>query len=1013
MKYIRELVVLSVLLSSAADADSGGRLMREQAAYDVKFYRLNLWIDPATRRIGGSGYTRAVALDTLSEFVLDLNSNYAVDSVKWEVAGDTLLGFLFTSGRIWIALPHTASPGDTLAVEVFYSGAPKVSGNPPWDDGFVWSTSQSGKPWAGVACETEGGDCWWPSKDHPSDEPDSVGLNFTVRSDLICVSNGKLIDTVDNLDGTKTFRWFVSNPINNYGVTFYLGDFVRIPVSYTSVTGEVVPSEYWFLPERQAAAIAHIALFLRDMRYLEETCGPYPFRADKYSICDAPYWGMEHQTCIAYGNNFNFNSYGFDYIHYHEFSHEWWGNLVTARDWSDVWIHEGFACYMEALYAEHLNGFSSYKNYMAGLRSFSNSQAVAPRDTLTASEGYNGPVYNKGAWVLHTLRHLIGDSTFFRLLHRWSYPDSAMEHVTDGTQCRLATTDDFLHAAETISGMDLGWFFEVYLRNTGIPRLSTAIVDSTLYLRWYTQNGLPFSLPVDVKLGAATVRVDMSSGGGQVAVPGGVTPVVDPDAWILKDPAPATLSSSPAFLTFKTVGVDSSKTDSITVTNTWATSLTVSSASSDLPDYTVSPDSASIPVASSMKFYVTFAPVEGGPRNGHVYLYHGAPGSPVNILVFGSGRLPSSSFTFSNLWNLVSVPLTSFDQRKSALFPAAVSPAFAFRADSGYVIKDSLHAGAGYWVKFGADQSLTIAGYPCPLDTIEVVKGWNLIGSVSAALAASSVVPLGTSITTSFYGYRNGYTIADSLVPARGYWVKVDTAGKLILGSPSAGGFSKAAGTFLPPNTLTITDGSGKAQTLYFGRGKITEGGRYEMPPKAPEGVFDARFSSGRIAELLADDQSGTFPLAISSARYPIGVSWELSSPLNAALVVGQSVLPLRSSGRAAVSDEKVRIALTISSEPDLPKVYALEQNYPNPFNPVTVIRYQLPVESRVSLTVYNVLGQAVRTLVERIEPAGYRTAQFDAEAFTSGVYFYRLEAVGTGEEAGSFTGIHKMLLVK
>ncbi len=367
-----------MLASCPLLADSGGPIIREQAAYDVLFYRLDLAIDPTAKSVRGSLFARAAVVDTMSRFVLDLNANFSIDSVRLGDAGSTSLTFTFTAGRIWIDLPSQYAAGDTADVEVWYHGVPKVSTNPPWDDGFVWATSAGGVPWAGVACETEGGDVWWPCKDHPSDEPDSVRLIFTVPDTLVCVSNGTLVDTVSNGDGTKTFEWFVSNPISNYAITFYLGDYVRIPVSFTSVTGEAVPSEYWFLPASVQAAIDHTSLFLRDMHFFEEYFGPFPFRADKYALAEAPYWGMEHQSIVAYGNDFNFNSYGFDYIHLHEVAHEWWGNLVTAKDWSDVWLHEGFACYTEALYAEYLNGAASYRSYMQGLREFQQQPGGRP-----------------------------------------------------------------------------------------------------------------------------------------------------------------------------------------------------------------------------------------------------------------------------------------------------------------------------------------------------------------------------------------------------------------------------------------------------------------------------------------------------------------------------------------------------------------------------------------------------------------------------------------------------------
>ncbi|HTY36301.1 MAG TPA: M1 family aminopeptidase [Bacteroidota bacterium] len=520
----------------AKATDSGGSLLREQAAYDVKFYRLRFTIDTTKHSIAGVTLIRAIATDTLSTFVLDLNAPFTVDSIVWKSQRQygTKLTYSRPAGRIWITMPYVAQKNDTICVEVTYHGVPKVSTNPPWDDGFVWKHANTGEVWAGVACEEEGADVWWPCKDHPSDEPDSVDLYFTVPASLTCVSNGRLLEVLDN-GSTKTFHWYVSEPINNYCVTFYLGPYVRIPIDYQSVTGQTIPSEYWFLPYNVDKAKQFAPTFLKDLRFFEEVCGPFPFRSEKYGLADAPYWGMEHQSIIAYGNNFALNSYGFDYIHLHELAHEWWGNLVTAKDWSDVWLHEGFATYMEALFVENMSGSSRYKSYMAAMKgSIQNKTPVAPAQATGAATMFaSNDVYYKGAWILHTLRHSLGDSLFFRLFRRFAYPDPAMESVTNGQQCRLATTDDYLQIAEQVTGMHLDWFFNLYLRQPALPKLQYSKQDTTLRLKWVTPNNLPFSLPVDVQVGTSVIRVPMTNGSGSISVPAGTSYQLDPNSWIL------------------------------------------------------------------------------------------------------------------------------------------------------------------------------------------------------------------------------------------------------------------------------------------------------------------------------------------------------------------------------------------------------------------------------------------------------------------------------------------------
>jgi aminopeptidase N len=517
--------------------DSGGPILREQAAYDVTFYHLDLAIDPLTRSISGSLLARATAVDTLSQFVLDLNDQFAVDSVLWDVPGEppSPLQFSRLPGRIWASLPRLMQPSESIGIRVFYDGVPKEALTPPYTGGFGWATDGQ-QPWVGLECEVEGADLWWPCKDHPSDEPDSMAIDLTVPATLTAVSNGRLRGVTEH-GSTKTFHWFVSTPINNYCVTFYLGAYERIPVDYTSVSGEKIPAEYWFLPANVETAKAWVPTFLKDLRFLEETCGPFPFRTDKYAIADANYWGMEHQTVIAYGNSFRLNEYGYDYIHLHELAHEWWGNLVTAKDWTDLWIHEGLATYMEALFVERNSGFARYKELMASRKGFANKPsmgALAPYESKTAQEAFSTTdPYLRGSWVIHTLRYYLGDSTFFRVLRRWAYPDPSLESITDGRQCRLATTDEFRMIAEQVSGRELDWFFRVYFREVALPQLLYWNTGTTLNLQWVTEGGGEFPMPVEVDISGAKVRVDMNGNKGSVTFPTGSVVSIDPDSWLL------------------------------------------------------------------------------------------------------------------------------------------------------------------------------------------------------------------------------------------------------------------------------------------------------------------------------------------------------------------------------------------------------------------------------------------------------------------------------------------------
>ncbi|MBX7152461.1 M1 family metallopeptidase [bacterium] len=526
--------------------DSGGKLMAEQACYDVRFYDLSLKVEPAEQSIAGVLTARAVIVQPTEWFVMDLDTLLSIQKItEINRNGETIRSFERRGWKVWIALGTTRQPGSEISIAVTYGGKPRVAQRPPWVGGFIWNTTKDGQPWIGVACQNDGADIWWPCKDHPSDEPDSMSLHITVPISLLCIANGRDQGVVKNSDSTHTFHWYVTTPINNYGVSINIAPYKKIEGSYTSITGQVLPIAYWVLPENYEKGLILFKQIPEHLRFHEKLLGPYPFRTDKYAVVETPYLGMEHQTVIAYGNNYTNNPFGFDFLHHHELSHEWWGNLVTAVDWSDIWIHEGFGAYMQHLYAGELKGEKAYHESLAALRPrIRNMKPVAERRALTINESYlvapdfvesDGDNYTKGTWILHTLRYLIGDDAFFKSLRRMTYPDSAMEKITNGKQCRFVSTDDYLATVESITGRKFDWFFEVYFRRAQLPKLISTIEGNKLLLRWETPDHLPFPMPVTVQLGQEKKQIAMPDGKAEVIVPKNIQPVIDPDQWLLMD----------------------------------------------------------------------------------------------------------------------------------------------------------------------------------------------------------------------------------------------------------------------------------------------------------------------------------------------------------------------------------------------------------------------------------------------------------------------------------------------
>jgi hypothetical protein len=362
-------------------------------------------------------------------------------------------------------------------------------------------------------------------------------------------------------------------------------------------------------------------------------------------------------------------------------------------------------------------------------------------------------------------------------------------------------------------------------------------------------------------------------------------------------------------------------------------------------------------------------------------------------------------------WNLLSVPVSVRDNKTSTLFPTAQSSAFGF--NGSYSIADSLAPGVGYWVKFSVGEDIRMIGDYKARDTVTLVKGWNIIGSISMPvdIRAISTDPPGI-IISNFYAYMNGYIASDTIYPGFGYWVKSSSDGKLIL--PSAFALLGKASSSLPADekigSIQFRTETGATQTLHITDASQIANDKCVLPPLSPEGSFDVRFSSQKSMETISpDEQYHKYSITLQS-REPVNVSAVFPQSLRAYVRVGNNdQLHLLSQAPTITLDPDVHTLTLILINGALaqrPSDYSLCQNYPNPFNPYTTINYQLPVQDAVTLKVYNMIGEEVATLVAGIQDAGYRSVQFNASALSSGIYTYRLTA-------GLYTEIRKMILIK
>ena len=323
-------------------------------------------------------------------------------------------------------------------------------------------------------------------------------------------------------------------------MTLQIAPYKLIQADYRSRFGNVIPMEYWYIPGRDEKARTLFAEFAPALDFYERVIGPYPWGDEKMGVAETPHLGMEHQTINAYGNNYKQYPSGFDEIFQHELGHEWFGNQMSASNWDDYWLHEGFAQYMQPLYGRWREGDARYAVMMDEFRlQITNHAPIVSGKIRTEEQVYEeekgGPgqdIYVKGAWILHTLRNLIGDDRFFDATRRLVYgrPDPRPGNFTP----RFATTPDFIKIVNDVTGRDMQWFFDVYLYQAPLPELVEARQGDTLTLRWKVANDKPFPLPVEVSVDGKVRLVEMPGGTATLNVPADAHVVVDPNARVLK-----------------------------------------------------------------------------------------------------------------------------------------------------------------------------------------------------------------------------------------------------------------------------------------------------------------------------------------------------------------------------------------------------------------------------------------------------------------------------------------------
>ena len=469
-----------------------------RAWWKTTFYDLHVRVNPTDSSITGYNGIVYRVLNANQEMQIDLQPPLVVDSMLQDARH---LTYRRDGNAFFVSLTKPQRAGDRNEVIVYYHGKPVAAKRPPWDGGFIWQHDSLGNRWVSTANEGLGASVWWPNKDLLSEEPDSQRIAITVPDPMVDVSNGRLRSTMHNADGTSTFEWFVTSPINNYSVSVNAGTYAHYTENFGGEAGNLT-MDFWPLAYHLDAAHRQFAQARSMMTCFEHWFGPFPWYEDGYKLVEAPHLGMEHQSAVAYGNHYANGYLGhdlsatghglkWDFIIVHESAHEWWGNSITDKDAADMWVHESFANYAENLYTECQEGKKAGAEYVIGTRRLVKNDIPIVGHYGVNDEG-SGDKYYKGGNMLHTIRQLVDNDEKWRGILRAA--QKTFRHQTImGTQLEEYISKE--------SGVNLSKVFDEYLRSTMIPQFEDKIDGTTLSYHW--ANVVPgFDMPVRVALGS-------------------------------------------------------------------------------------------------------------------------------------------------------------------------------------------------------------------------------------------------------------------------------------------------------------------------------------------------------------------------------------------------------------------------------------------------------------------------------------------------------------------------------
>ncbi|PZR23517.1 MAG: hypothetical protein DI535_23850 [Citrobacter freundii] len=467
-----------------------GMLTPLRTCYDVLFYSLDVEVMPYSKSIAGNNTIRFKAMRSFDRMQVDLYANMQIEKILYH---QQELSFTREYNAVFIQFPSTIQKGMTDAITIYYKGKPQIPNIAVLKGGFLWYADRDGNPWIESVCQGSGASLWWPCKDHLSDEPDSMKISITVPGHLFEISNGKLLDTVSLPGNRKRFDWYVSYPINNYNVVVNIGNYRHYSETFLR-KNDSMQLHYYYLPYNLEPAKKIFSRTKDLLSFFERSFGEYPFKNDGFTLMEALY-PMEHQGAVSMGSiNNPFNTDKIDYNEvtrtaWHEVAHEWWGNNITEKDIADIWIHEAFATYAEAMVYEYFDGKAAAQKLLR-------QQVPGNKEPVIGHYDVNdfrlGDVYPKGCMMLHTLRNVIDDD------QKWF---DLLKGLQSRFRYQTVSTDDIVSYISKTLKKDYQPFFDQYLRHSAIPELQVKLKeagkDLEIRYRWQTDEK-EFDMPMKV-----------------------------------------------------------------------------------------------------------------------------------------------------------------------------------------------------------------------------------------------------------------------------------------------------------------------------------------------------------------------------------------------------------------------------------------------------------------------------------------------------------------------------------